>query len=59
MRSQGRNLDIRDSTITRFMQTNAEGMSDIQQMRRQRIYEEMTDKNEDEEDIISSRYVLI
>jgi hypothetical protein len=41
------------------MTTNAEEMGDIEQVKRRSMYEEMTDEDEDEEGIISSRYVLI
>jgi len=36
-----------------------EEMGDIQKVRRGRIYNEMTDEDEEEEDIILSEYVLI
>jgi len=57
--SQGGNVNIRDSTITRSTETIAEEMGDIERVRRRRMYEEMTDEDEDEEGIISSGYVLI
>ena len=59
MVSQGGNVNIRDSTITRSTETVAEEMGDIERVRRRRMYEEMTDEDEDEEGIISSEYVLI
>ena len=59
MVSQGGNVNIRDSTITRSTETIAEEMGDIERVRRRRMYEEMTDEDEDEEGIISSGYVLI
>ena len=59
MGSRDGNVEIRDSAIARSMATNAEEMGDLQQARRQRIYEEMTDEDEDEEGIISSKHVLI
>jgi hypothetical protein len=49
-----------NSTTTRSTETNAEEMGDIQKVRRGRIYEEMTDEDEEEEEgIILSKYVLI
>jgi len=56
---QGGNVNIRDSMITRSTEIIAEEMGDIERMRRRRMYEEMTNEDEDEESIISSEYVLI
>ena len=59
MISQDGNVNIRDSMITRSTEIIAEEMGDIERMRRRRMYEEMTNEDEDEESIISSEYVLI
>lgn len=58
MGSQVGNVEIKDSMITRFMETNAEEMGDIRQVRRWRIYQEMTDEDEEEEGSISLGCVL-
>jgi hypothetical protein len=52
VRCQSENVN---STIT----TNTEEMGDVQQVRRGRIYEEITDEDEEEEGSILSEYVLI
>jgi len=56
VRCQSENVN---STTTRSTETNVEEMGDIQKVRRGRIYNEMTDEDEEEEGIILSEYVLI
>ena len=59
MRSQGGNVVVRDSMIANFMKRTENEMREIQEMRRRRISDEITDEEEEEEDSILSEYILI